>query len=320
MKAKDIKKILILDQGDPVAMQLLGRAEELFGPDGSAGNNGVEYVVVKACRTHNIALQMTEQVIREEQPELVLIGATALGEEIAPALGVRLETGVAAHCVDIVINDDGRLTFLIPAFGGRAVGEIFIPDAKAGQPAIATVKPGMFPDPACDLQEDLCEMGRCRVIDVDAMAAEGRIPAGEKKQGAFRMVKASPREQAAGNIAKAELILCGGYGLGSEAVWQKLETLAGRLGGAAACTRAALDAEWGCRSDTMIGTSGRAVRPKVYVGFGISGAAHHTCGISGAGTIISINNDKNADVFAASDYRGVLDAEQVIDALLAETE
>ena len=68
----------------------------------------------------------------------------------------------------------------------------------------------------------------------------------------------------------------------------------------------------------MIGTSGRTVRPKVYIGFGISGAAHHTCGITGADTIISINNDKDAEIFAASDYKGVFDAEQVIDALLGE--
>ena len=118
------------------------------------------------------------------------------------------------------------------------------------------------------------------------------------------------------DIACAELILCGGYGLGNEETWHKLEALADKLNGAAACTRAALDAGWGCTEDTMIGTSGRAVSPEVYVGFGISGAAHHTCGIAGAGRIISINTDKDAEAFAASDYKGVFDAEQVIDALL----
>ena len=315
MKAEAIKKILIFDQGDPVAMQLLARAEEIFGPKGAP-----EYVIVKAHRTHNIALQMMEKTIREVQPELALMGATALGEEIAPALGVRLGAGVAAHCMDIRINEEGRIAFLIPAFGGRAIGEIFIPDAKAGRPAIATVKPGMFRDPEGDLKAELIEAGRCRSVDIDAMTAEGSIPAGEKKQGAFRMVKAVPREHGADSIANADLVLCGGYGLGSEPVWHKLEKLAERLGGAAACTRAALDAEWGCAEENMVGTSGRAVRPKVYVGFGISGAAHHTCGIAGANTIISINNDKDADIFAVSDFKGVLDAEKVIDALLEETE
>lgn len=302
MKAEDINKILILDQGDPVAGQLLAKAAALFGEE-------TEYVVLKDHKTHNIAFRMMEQTIREEKPELVLIGATALGEEIAPALGVRLRTGVAAHCVDIKVNDEGHLTFLIPAFGGRVIGEIFVPDAKAGQPAIATVKPGIF-------QQRSSLYDGVKLIDVDALAADGSIPEGSKTQGAFRLAEITPRQRAASDIARAELILCGGYGLGSEETWHKLETLADKLNGAAACTRAALDAGWGCTEDTMIGTSGRAVSPEVYVGFGISGAAHHTCGIAGAGRIISINTDKDAEAFAASDYKGVFDAEQVIDALL----
>ena len=311
MKAENVRKILILDQGDPVAVQLLAKAEEIFG-------DGAEYLMLRARGTHNLALEMMEETIRDEKPELVLIGATALGEEIAPALGVRFETGVAAHCVDIRVNEEGRLTFVIPAFGGRAVGEIFIPDASAGRPAIATVKPGMFPEPEGGGSGDDYAGQRCRIIDVDAMAADGEISRGSKTQGAFRMVEVSPREHPAGNIVDADIIVCGGYGLGSEEVWRKLETLAEKLGGAAACTRAALDAGWGCAEDSMIGTSGRAVRPKVYIGFGISGAAHHTCGITGADTIISINSDRDAEIFAASDYKGVFDAEKVIDALLRE--
>ncbi|MGX8774367.1 MAG: electron transfer flavoprotein subunit alpha/FixB family protein [Bacillota bacterium] len=315
MKAEKIRKILIFDQGDPVCLQLLGKAEEVFG---TPAEGGPEYVVLRARRTHNLALEQMTGAIRAEKPELVLIGATALGEEVAPALGVRFETGVAAHCVDIRVNEEGRLTFVIPAFGGRAVGEIFIPGAEAGRPAIATVKPGMFPEPSCDGGADEFAAGRCRIIDVDAMAEAGEISRGSKTQGAFRMVEAKRREHSAGNIADAEIIVCGGYGLGSEEVWKKLGTLAERLGGAAACTRAALDAGWGCPEDSMIGTSGRAVRPKVYIGFGISGAAHHTCGITGADTVISINNDGDAEIFAASDYKGVFDAEAVIDALLRE--
>ena len=134
MKAENVRKILIFDQGDPVAAQLLGKAAEVFGAGADTGD-GPEYVMLRARRTHNLALEMLDKTIREEKPELVLIGATALGEEAAPALGVRFETGVAAHCVDIKKNEEGRLTFVIPAFGGRAVGEIFIPDAKAGRPA-----------------------------------------------------------------------------------------------------------------------------------------------------------------------------------------
>ncbi len=310
MKAMDIKKVLIFDQGNPAAGQLLAKAMELCG-------GGAEYVILKARRAHNLALEMMEKAIREEQPELVLIGATALGEEVAPALGVRFETGIAAHCLDIKANDEGKLTFMIPAFGGRLIGEIFVPGAKAGKPAIATVKPGILQEPEGWVYEEVIRgTSGCRVIDVDAMVSDGSIPEGTKTQGGFRLSGIVPRERSAGDIDGAELIVCGGYGLGDGETWRKLEKLADSLGGAAACTRAALDAEWGCPEESMIGTSGRTVRPKVYIGFGISGAAHHTCGITDAGVIININSDKDADAFAVSDYKGVFDAEQVIDALL----
>ena len=73
---------------------------------------------------------------------------------------------------------------------------------------------------------------------------------------------------------------------------------------------------WGPDEGRMIGTSVRTVKPKVYIGFGISGAAHHLCGIQDADVIVSINNDKEAEIFAASDYAGVFDAGRIMDALL----
>ncbi|MCQ2546498.1 MAG: electron transfer flavoprotein subunit alpha/FixB family protein [Clostridia bacterium] len=298
-----MNKVMIFDQGNPVCMQLLGKARSLFGEE-------AEYVMVSVRRHHNVALETMENAIREEKPELVLIGATALGEEVAPALGVRLGTGVAAHCVDINISDEGNLAFMVPAFGGKVIGEIFVPAAGDDRPAIATVKPGTFED----------YEGECRVIDVDEQIEKGLLSPGEKKQGAFRMAGIEPRKHTAGRLAKAQLVFCGGFGIGSPENWQKIERLAEKFGGAAGCTRPVVDMGWGPDEDSMIGTSGISVKPKVYVGFGISGAAHHVCGIRDADVIISINNDRNAEVFAASDYAGVFDAEAVIDALLGEEE
>lgn len=308
MKADRVNRILILDQGNPVSTQLHAKAAQLF----QSADLNPEIVILKVHRAHNIALEIMEETIRSEKPQLVLIGATALGEEVAPALGIRFETGVAAHCVDIKISEDGRLAYMVPAFGGKVIGEIFIPDADSDHPAIATVKPGTFSVEATDYP--------ARIIDIDAAIEARQMQAGKKQQGDFRMAGIEKRDHSAGSIGKAELIFCGGFGLGSEENWKKLETLAQRFGGGAGCTRAALDAGWGCSEDSMIGTSGQNVRPKVYVGFGISGAAHHTCGIKDSDTIISINSDRNAEVFVSSDYKGVFDAEAVIDALLKETE
>ena len=346
MKKGAVKKVMIFDQGRPagIAGQLYGKARELFmgtagGTDsGSADNTGINaaggtdsdavtFVIVKVADNHGKAAEILEKAIADEKPDVLLMGATALGESVAPILGVRLGTGVAAHCVDIRVNDEGRIGYMVPAFGGKVIGEIFIPDAEPGKPAIATVKPGMFEDCALpekgeassDCEGDAlsdCSGGAaasslCKFIDGDAMAAD-------IEKGGFRMISATPRETAGSDIAKAQVILCGGFGIGSSENWEKLVQIADKLGGAAGCTRPVVDMGWGPDEYSMIGTSGRTVKPKVYVGFGISGAAHHVCGIQDAGVIISINNDKEAEVFKVSDYCGVFDAGQVIDELLKQ--
>ncbi|MCQ2545039.1 MAG: electron transfer flavoprotein subunit alpha/FixB family protein [Clostridia bacterium] len=295
-----MKKIMIMDQGDPVAYQILGKAKSLYGDD-------ADYVMVKFHKAHNQAMRLMEKAIADEKPDVILIGATALGEEVAPALGIRLETGVAAHCIDIIRKED-ELAFMVPAFGGKVIGEIFVPGWGPEHPAIATVKPGTFDDSKAD----------CRVIDFDVMIEAGEIDSGRKTQGTFRLTGIEPRKHAKSDISKAQLIFCGGFGIGSTDNWQKIEKLAEKFGGGAGCTRPALDMDWGPDESSMIGTSGKTVKPKVYIGFGVSGAAHHVCGIKDADVIISINNDKDAEVFAVSDYKGVFDAEAVIDALLEE--
>ena len=293
-------KIMIFDQGHPVTKQLASKAVQVFGSD-------AEIVIARIDAAHQWnAIDMLQKAVKKEEPQVLLIGATTLGEEIAPALGIRLGTGVAAHCIDMFLRDDGELAFMIPAFGGRVIGEIMIPDAQPGRPAIASVKPDIFQEAEglCSSKDELC-----KVID---------LKPGTGSKNAFHVVGSKPRQLAATDLAKADLILCGGYGIGSEENWKRLEELAKALGGAAGCTRPVVDAGWGPDESSMIGTSGRSVRPKVYVGFGISGAAHHLCGIKDSDIIININKDKKADAFTASDYKCVFDAAQVLKALEEE--
>ena len=127
-----------------------------------------------------------------------------------------------------------------------------------------------------------------------------------------------PAESAVEDLGKADLILCAGIGIGSEEYWKKLHTIADALNGAVGCTRPVVDAGWGAEESCMIGTSGISVRPKVYVGFGISGASHHLCGIKDAGTIVSVNSDRDADMIKASDHVVIDDAQKVIDQMIAE--
>jgi len=326
VKKASVKKVMIFDQGRPagIAGQLYGKARELFaGAAGGADSNGadgvaagkcdVEFVIVRVADNHGKAAEILEKVIADEKPDILLMGATALGEDVAPTLGVRLGTGVAAHCVDIRVNDEGRIGYFVPAFGGKVIGEIFIPDAKPGTPAIATVKAGIFDDSEIPsgATKPAEGSGLSKIIDGDAMA-------GEIEKTGFRMTSVTPRTNSGSDIAKAQVVFCGGFGIGSGENWEKLEHIAEKLGGAAGCTRPVVDMGWGPDEYSMIGTSGRTVKPKVYVGFGISGAAHHVCGIQDANIIISINNDKEAEVFKVSDYCGVFDAGQVIDELLKQ--
>ncbi|MCQ4636451.1 electron transfer flavoprotein subunit alpha/FixB family protein [Anaerovorax odorimutans] len=296
MKKSEIKKVMVYDQGlagqpHPSFWQNMAKLQRLLQGE------QVEFVRLCChCENPQQAVLSIEQVIKAESPDLLVIAATPLGEEVAPALGVRLKTGVAAHCADIVINGEDRIAYMVPAFGGKVIGEIFIPGSR---PAIATVKPGVFSydkKDAADYREILCDC-----ISEDSCG--------------LRIVETEEIAQQQSAIEKAELIFCGGFGIGSKESWQKLEALAKKTGGGAGCTRPVVDMDWGPDEYYMIGTSGKTVRPKVYIGFGISGAAHHLCGIKDADIIISINNDKNAEVFAASDYKAVLDANQVIDRL-----
>lgn len=321
MNNQSVRKIAVFDQGHPVFWQLMTKAKELFPQDaefiriaaapakaGETGNGATD-----SCRDHMAVIRGIEEVVRREEPDLLLLGATALGEEVAPALGIRLHTGVAAHCVEINMNEDGQVAYMVPAFGGKVIGEIFIPETR---PMIATVKPGIF-------QGSEETAGEFRTVcfgaekDAAAKDAAAKDPAAG---GGLRLLEVMPRQTGAAALEKAKVIVCGGFGIGSEKAWQKCEELAARLGGAAGCTRPVVDMGWGPAEDVMIGTSGKTVRPKVYIGLGISGAAHHLCGIRDADVIININTDKDAESFPASDHVGVFDAERMLDQLLEKTE
>ena len=300
MRKRQVEKVMIFDQmwagkEHPVFFQLLAKAGELFR------DRKPEFIRVAGDGTEDPrkAAEILEEAIKAEKPELLLMGATSLGQETAPELGVVFGTGVAAHCVDIQERSEGRLAYMVPAFGGKVIGEIFIP---TGRPAIATVKPGVFTDEGWE-----------------EIAYRTWQPAGKGEETAlqgFRLIGMEEKQQQKRPLETAGLIFCGGFGLGGPENWEKMERLADLAGAGAGCTRPVIDMGWGPDEDAMIGTSGKTVRPKVYVGFGISGSTHHLCGIKDAGLIISINNDREAEVFAASDYKGVMDARAVIDHLL----
>lgn len=301
------------------AFELLGKARALFGQDariafslagGNAGecaeqlrDSGADAVYymedARLARYHpEYSAAAAFELVKAFDPDVLLVGATAAGEELAPTLGSRLATGVAAHCVDLIMKD-GMLMQMVPAFGGKVIGEIFTPKHR---PAIASIKPGIFQE--TQTAPRACELHRIAPDALDRAGGKITYLGSEKKE--FEGIP----------IEGAQLVICGGNGIGSAENWAELEKLAALLGAAIGCTRPVIDNGWVNSERGMIGTSGKSIRPSVYLGFGISGATHHLCGFKDAGTIISVNNNKEADIFCASDFTAVADAPSLVRTLL----
>lgn len=300
-KARQLK-----EQGgisEPVTAVVLGTG--LTGCQARLAEAGAEAVIIvdhpELHFFHNdIYAAILKALVDLKKPEIILMGATAAGSDLAPTVGARLKTGVSAHCVDLRLNAEGQLVAVVPAFGGKVLGDILCPERR---PQMATVRPGILGKAVCYLD------AKCSVEHFDAsavIAADG---------GRVRAIGISRQEPEGVLLEAADVVVAGGFGLMSRENWQLLETLASRLGGAVGCTRPPLDEGW-AKEYQMIGTSGKSVRPKVYIGAGISGATHHVCGIKDAGLVISINKDEKAPIFAVSDIGIAADAAVILPLLL----
>jgi electron transfer flavoprotein alpha subunit len=241
----------------------------------------------------------------KHQPEIYLFGATATGSALGPAVAARLKTGTAAHCIDLRINEEKKLVSLVPSFGGKVIGEILCP---SGNPQMASVKPGIFTkkDPIpVPVRIEKLDASSWAKLDIQSQGQELKL----------KPVNVVQRPPQGLPLNEADVVVCGGFGIGNQENWQLLEKLAQYLGGATACTRPAVDEGWSSEH-CMVGTSGQSIRPKVYIGFGISGATHHICGMNESGVVISVNRDAEAPVFEVSDVRIVADVNSILPLLL----
>lgn len=310
-----------------MALELLGRGRDLAGrlagvtgkkpgvwavvacpeiPDGCGelyrhGADGVLAACHPLLEEHRTDLHAAALagLVGERKPGIVLFGATAWGSEVAPTVAARLKTGLAAHCADLRINDQGLLVQSVPAFGGKVLGEILCPRRR---PQMASVRPGVFQA----VPADSPGQGVPLVV----------LPEIKADPDLVKVMEVHRQELTEKPLEEAEVVVVGGWGVGSRDNWKLLEELAELLGAAVGSTRPALDEGWTKGEHTMIGTSGKSVRPKVYLGFGISGATHHVVGMKDSGLVISVNTNPSAEVFQFSDVRVVADARAVAQALI----
>jgi len=238
-------------------------------------------------------------LVLREKPEIFLLPATSLGADLAARLAARLKTGLSAHCTQLDINGRGELTQVVPAFGGKVMATILCP---AHRPQMATIRPGVF---------RRGERGEGQGT-VEGLPVE--IEPGDLKQ---RVLEVHWEKKPAQTIEEADVVVAGGAGVGNPEDWKWVQELANALHGAVGGTRPPLDEGW-ISEEQMIGQSGKTVRPKLYIGVGISGVIQHVVGIQDAKVIIAINNDPNAAIFQSADLGAVADFRKIVPLLIEE--
>ena len=243
----------------------------------------------------------------ERRPEVILYGATNFGRELAPRVAVTLQTGLTADCTILEMDRErGLLQQTRPAFGGNLMATIVCPNHR---PQMATVRPGIFPAP------EPREVGEANVTDVLLDAA------------VYGRVNVLSRERAGqgASIADAPALVVVGRGVGSKKALARVRRLAELLGerlGCACeigCTRPVVEAGWLDYSH-QVGQTGASVAPRLLVSLGVSGAIQHLAGISGAETVVAVNEDADAPIFGAANYKVVGDCMTVVDELIAQLE
>jgi electron transfer flavoprotein alpha subunit/NAD-dependent dihydropyrimidine dehydrogenase PreA subunit len=245
--------------------------------------------------------QVITGLIKEHKPNIVLLGATAIGRSLAPRVASRLETGLTADCTGLEIDPEtGNLLQTRPAFGGNLMATIICPNHR---PQMASVRPKVFNHP----QRDELRIGRIVRYDYKDHSLTQRAQL-------LAVVKESAKTA---GIAEAEIIVAGGLGLADAGDFEIIEDLAQALGGGVGASRGAVDAGWISYAH-QVGQTGKTVRPKLYIACGISGAIQHLVGMQSSEIIVAINKDPKAPIFNVADYSIVGDVLEVVPALTEE--
>jgi electron transfer flavoprotein alpha subunit len=239
-------------------------------------------------------------LVRQYSPTLVVISATADGRDCTPRLGARLHLPFAANCLGLDLYDDA-LFALRTVYEGRAY--IQTRTELHGYPALATLLPGVRGAPT-RLRNSASTLFSLEITRLTPEIAEK-----SEWQGIRRLAieAASPEEI---GLEAAERIVAGGRGVGREG-FTNVATFARLLGASVGATRVATDQGW-IEHARQIGATGKSVHPKLYIACGISGAAQHTSGVREAQTVVAINPDRSAPIFALADLGLLGDANQIL--------
>ncbi|MCG8567911.1 MAG: electron transfer flavoprotein subunit alpha/FixB family protein [Desulfobacterales bacterium] len=297
-----------------VTLQILARATDLARKNGArvcalVFGHGVdeyvrEYIAHGAQRVYVMddpALaeysvetysHLLARLARESGPDILLVGATRFGQEIAPRAAKKLGTGLTADCIDLEMDGDGKLIQVAPSFGGNLIAKIITPKAR---PQMATVRPGTFQE----LPHDDGAQGEIIHLPLPKDLPSPRI----------RCIKSQYQPARNRKLEEADIVITGGRGMGSKRKFKKLFELAELLKGEVGATRPVVYADW-IGHDALVGQAGKHIKPKVLFSFGISGAIQHTAALTEADFIVAVNKNPNATMMKLADVAIVADANQ----------
>lgn len=307
-KGKDLAK----DLDTEVTAVLIG--SDVKGLADSLAEYGADKVIVvddpelKNYRTEPYAHALAS-VINEFKPEIMLVGATAIGRDLGPTVSARVQTGLTADCTVLEIGDfpinpvagkeqkHNQLLMTRPAFGGNTIATIACPEHR---PQMATVRPGVMQKIAPN------KGAKANVVEYN--------PGFTPNNRFVEIIDIIKEVKNTANIMEAKILVSGGRGVGSKENFKLLEDLAEVLGGTVSCSRAVVENGW-LPVDLQVGQTGKTVRPQIYFAIGISGAIQHAAGMEDSDLIIAINKDEDAPIFDVADYGLVGDLNKIVPAL-----
>jgi electron transfer flavoprotein alpha subunit len=247
--------------------------------------------------------RLMASLLKDLSPEIVLLGATSIGADLAPRVAAKLKTGLTAHCVDLYIENiagTNQLIQVVPGWSGNMLIKIICPERR---PQMATVRP------------DVLEIGKADPSrSGDIIRIQPEFAEHEMKAKTIEFVR---EESEGSSITDADVIVSGGFGLESAGGFTLINELAQAVHGEVAGTRPAFDRGW-IPEARMIGQSGKTVKPRIFISIGTSGATHYTTGFLKAKTIVAIDRNPRAPIFGISDLGIVGDLREIIPCLIDE--
>ena len=288
--------------GQKVIAVLLG--QNIKAKAASLGHYGADKIIVAedaklATYTPDAYAAAIGQIVKANDPAVLLLGASVQGKDLAARLSARLGVGMAQDCTAFSI-ENGRLNAVRPIYAGKVYSKVTFSDHY---PHIATARPNVMPMNPPDASK-VTEMADAGVAIDDA---------------ALKTKVADVIREAAGKVdlTEADKIVSGGRGMKGPEGFKVLEDLAAVMGASVGASRSAVDAGWRSHTD-QVGQTGKVVSPNLYIACGISGAIQHLAGMSTSKVVVAINKDSEAPIFQKADYGVVDDLFTVVPALTAE--